>query len=93
MQMDHWKSFDATKYYHRDVMGTTAFPEQVLICSPNKDVSCKYLFVNVSCYHCYRRNMTDFQLISHQKVLVLNMELPAGVPLVDAKRELCPVLQ
>lgn len=37
--------------------------------------------------------MTDFQLISHQKVLVLDMELPAGVPLVDAKRELCPVLQ
>lgn len=89
----HWKSFDATKYYHRDVTGTAAFPEQVLICFPNKDISCKYLFVNMSCFHCYHRKMTDFQLISHQKVSVLDMELPAGMPLVDAKRELCPVLQ
>lgn len=73
--------------------GATAFPEQVLICFPSKDISCKYLFVNTSYFHCYHRNITDFQLISHQKVLVLDRELPAGVSLVDAKRELCLVLQ
>ena len=89
----HWKSFDATKYYHRDVTGTAAFPEQLLICFPNNGISCKFLFVNMSCFHFYHRNMTDFQLITHQKVLVLDTELPAGVPLVDVNRELCPVLQ
>lgn len=73
--------------------GATAFPEQVLIYFPNKDISCKYLFVNMSCFHSYHRNMTDFQLISRQKVLVVDTELPAGVSLVDAKRALCPVPQ
>lgn len=97
MQTIHWKSFDAAEYCR--VLpsgcrtGAAAFPEQVLICFPSKDISCKYLFVNTSYFHSYHRNITDFQLISHQKVLVLDRELPAGVSLVDAKRELCLVLQ
>lgn len=73
----HWKSFDATKYDHGDAPGTAALPEQVLICIP-KDISCQYLFVNMSCFHCYHRNATDFRLISHQNLLVLDVELLQG---------------
>lgn len=82
----HWKSFDATKYYHRDVTGTATIPDQVLICFPNKDISCKHLFVTMSCLHCYHRNMTDFQLITHRKVLVLDRDLPEGEPLSGCQK-------
>lgn len=81
----HGKSSDATRY-HRDVTGTATFPDQMLICFPNKDISCKHLFVNTSCFHCYPRNISDFQLISHHKVLMLDMDLPAGMPLSGCQK-------
>lgn len=69
--------FWSTKYYHREVTCVAAFPEQVLICFPNQDISCKYLFMDMPSLHCRRRNTTDFQLTSHQKQI--DMKLPSGV--------------
>lgn len=72
--ISHRECFDATKQYHKDVTGAA---EQVLICFPNKNISCKYLFMEMPSLHCYHSNMTNFQLIAHQKEI--DKELSSGV--------------
>lgn len=84
----HWKIFYSTKYCHEDIPDTVAFPEQVFIYFPNKDISCKY--VNVCLWICLASiSIIETWLIfsyCHTKMYWCSIWTSAGVPLIAAEK-------